>query len=95
MKKETREFFGLDEACEEGQRLRWQEKRKRLASRKYGQLKDHSNTTHHTLSFTSDFHALPEVREAGKKRSRKKGVGRGRWEMGGKEMKLVDGREKK
>lgn len=63
VKKETREFFGLDEACEEGQRLRWQEKRKRLASRKYGQLKDHSNTTHHTLSFTSDFHALPELQE--------------------------------
>lgn len=61
VKKETREFFGLDESSEENQRHRWQEKRKRLASRKYGQLKDQPNTTHHTQSFTSDFHALPEV----------------------------------
>ncbi|XP_045595914.1 inactive rhomboid protein 1 isoform X1 [Procambarus clarkii] len=63
VKKETREFFGLDESSEANQRQRWQEKRKRLASRKYGQLKDQPNTTHHTQSFTSDFHALPELQE--------------------------------
>ncbi|XP_042216308.1 inactive rhomboid protein 1-like isoform X4 [Homarus americanus] len=63
MKKETREFFGLDDTSEANQRQRWQEKRKRLASRKYGQLKDQPNTTHHTQSFTSDFHALQELQE--------------------------------
>ena len=62
VKKETKEFFGLDETSEDNQRQRWQDKRKRLASRKYGQLKDQTNTTHHTQSFTSDFHALSEVR---------------------------------
>ncbi|XP_071512963.1 inactive rhomboid protein 1 isoform X2 [Panulirus ornatus] len=65
VKKETREFFGLDESSEANQRLRWQEKRKRLASHKYGQLKDQPNTTHHTQSFTSDFHALTELQEGG------------------------------
>ncbi|KAG0720207.1 Inactive rhomboid protein 1 [Chionoecetes opilio] len=63
MKKETKEFFGLDEFSEDNQRQRWQDKRKRLASRKYGQLKDQTNTTHHTQSFTSDFHALSELQE--------------------------------
>ncbi|KAK8395160.1 hypothetical protein O3P69_006125 [Scylla paramamosain] len=63
VKKETKEFFGLDETSEDNQRQRWQDKRKRLASRKYGQLKDQTNTTHHTQSFTSDFHALSELRE--------------------------------
>ncbi|XP_068251140.1 inactive rhomboid protein 1-like isoform X2 [Palaemon carinicauda] len=63
MKKETREFFGLDDSSEESQRLRWQEKRKRLASRRYGQLKDQPSTTHHPQSFTNDFHALPELQE--------------------------------
>ncbi|KAK4293054.1 hypothetical protein Pmani_034216 [Petrolisthes manimaculis] len=64
VKKETHEFFGLCETSEEDQRQRWQSKRKRLASRKYGQLKDlpatTTTTTHHTQSFTSDFHALSE-----------------------------------
>ncbi|CAL4066401.1 unnamed protein product [Meganyctiphanes norvegica] len=66
MKKETKEFFGLDEDSENVQRYRWEEKRRRLASRKYGQLKDQPHTTHHTQSFTTaDFQALSELEEYG------------------------------
>ena len=53
MKKETREFFGLDEGSEVSQRQRWEDKRRRLASRKYGPLKDQtvssSHRHHHAL----------------------------------------------
>ncbi|XP_076041642.1 rhomboid-5 isoform X2 [Oratosquilla oratoria] len=63
VKKSTREFFGLDESSERTQRQRWEEKRKRLASRKYGQLKElQPHSTHpHQQSFTDDFHALSDI----------------------------------
>lgn len=50
VKKETREFFGLDEGTEETQRQRWEEKRRRLASRKYGQLKENTTSLSASLS---------------------------------------------
>lgn len=39
IKKETAVFFGVDEGTEERERLRWLQRRKRLCTRKYGQLK--------------------------------------------------------
>ena len=50
MKKETREFFGLDENNETSQKQRWEEKRRRLASRKYGNLKENSTSLSASLS---------------------------------------------
>ena len=50
VKKETREFFGLDEGSEATQRQRWEEKRRRLAARKYGQLKENSTSLSASLS---------------------------------------------
>lgn len=40
MKKEAKEFFGLDDESESKQKLKWEDKRRRLASRKYGPLRD-------------------------------------------------------
>ncbi|XP_039290855.1 inactive rhomboid protein 1 isoform X2 [Nilaparvata lugens] len=39
IKRETAVFFGVDESSEEVERARWLERRKRLATRKYGQLR--------------------------------------------------------
>ncbi|XP_049772143.1 inactive rhomboid protein 1 [Schistocerca cancellata] len=39
IKRETAVFFGVEESVEEEQRLRWLERRKRLAARKWGQLR--------------------------------------------------------
>lgn len=33
-------FFGLDEEFEETEKLKWLDRRKRLATRKYGELKN-------------------------------------------------------
>lgn len=33
-------FFGLDEEFEESEKLKWLDRRKRLATRKYGELKN-------------------------------------------------------
>jgi len=33
-------FFGLDEESEETEKLKWLDRRKRLATRKYGELKN-------------------------------------------------------
>lgn len=40
MKRETISFFGLNENIEGSQQEKWIERRKRLAVRKYGPLKD-------------------------------------------------------
>ncbi|RXG72692.1 Inactive rhomboid protein 1 [Armadillidium vulgare] len=40
MKKEAKEFFGLDDESESKQKSKWEDKRRRLASRKYGPLRD-------------------------------------------------------
>lgn len=40
IKRETSLFFGLDEEFEETEKLKWLERRKRLATRKYGELKN-------------------------------------------------------
>nr|XP_018913799.1 PREDICTED: inactive rhomboid protein 2 isoform X2 [Bemisia tabaci] len=39
IKKETAIFFGVEEQSQESERLRWLDRRKRLAARKYGQLR--------------------------------------------------------
>lgn len=39
IKRETAMFFGLDEEFEETEKLKWLDRRKRLATRKYGELK--------------------------------------------------------
>ncbi|XP_050422182.1 inactive rhomboid protein 1 isoform X2 [Adelges cooleyi] len=39
VKRETAMFFGLDEEYEETEKLKWLDRRKRLATRKYGELK--------------------------------------------------------
>jgi hypothetical protein len=40
IKRETAVFFGVDESSEEQQQARWLDRRKRLAVRKYGSLKE-------------------------------------------------------
>jgi len=40
IKRETSMFFGLDEEFEEIEKLKWLDRRKRLAARKYGELKN-------------------------------------------------------
>ncbi|KAE8748491.1 rhomboid like protein-1 [Frankliniella occidentalis] len=40
IKRETAAFFGVDAAQESAQRARWVDRRKRLAARRYGDLKD-------------------------------------------------------
>ena len=40
MKQETISFFGVNERIEAAQQEKWIERRKRLALRKYGSLKD-------------------------------------------------------
>lgn len=40
IKRETAMFFGLDEEFEETEKLKWLDRRKRLATRKYGELKN-------------------------------------------------------
>ncbi|XP_025835911.1 inactive rhomboid protein 2 isoform X2 [Agrilus planipennis] len=40
IKRETATFFGVDEQTEQDQQMRWLDRRKRLASRTYGPLKD-------------------------------------------------------
>ncbi|XP_034247424.1 inactive rhomboid protein 1 isoform X2 [Thrips palmi] len=40
IKRETAAFFGVDPMQEEAQRARWVDRRKRLATRRYGDLKD-------------------------------------------------------
>lgn len=39
IRRETAMFFGLDEEYEESEKLKWLDRRKRLATRKYGELK--------------------------------------------------------
>jgi hypothetical protein len=40
IKRETAVFFGVEESSEEEQQARWLDRRKRLAIRKYGSLKE-------------------------------------------------------
>lgn len=40
LKKETAKFFGVDTSSEEQERLKWNERQKRFALRRFGQLKD-------------------------------------------------------
>lgn len=74
LKRETKEFFGLEDEDETDsqQRMKWENKRLRLASRKYGPLREgvldsyysydrdggHSKTGQ---SFSNDCHALRDV----------------------------------
>lgn len=44
IKKEAKEFFGLDDESESKQKQKWEDKRRRLASRKYGPLRDGSQS---------------------------------------------------
>lgn len=39
IKRETAVFFGVHEGTEDSERARWLERRKRLCTRKYGQLR--------------------------------------------------------
>lgn len=50
LKTQTAEFFGLDEENESGQRQRWENKRKRLAVKKYGNLKENTSSLSSSLS---------------------------------------------
>ncbi|XP_050541106.1 inactive rhomboid protein 2-like isoform X1 [Daktulosphaira vitifoliae] len=50
VKRETAMFFGLDEEYEEIEKLKWLDRRKRLATRKYGELKP---------EFASSIHDTP------------------------------------
>ncbi|XP_037093859.1 inactive rhomboid protein 2-like [Pollicipes pollicipes] len=40
MKRGTKQFFGLDEECDDENQCRWLERRRRLAAKAYGRLKD-------------------------------------------------------
>lgn len=40
IKRETAMFFGLDEEYEDTEKLKWLDRRKRLATRKYGELRN-------------------------------------------------------
>ena len=40
IRRETAQFFGVEESKEDEQQARWLDRRKRLAARRYGSLKD-------------------------------------------------------
>lgn len=42
IRKETAVFFGVEESKDEEEQARWLDRRKRLAARRYGSLKDES-----------------------------------------------------
>lgn len=55
MKREVAKFFGVDVASEERERIKWSERQKRLALRRFGSLKQVID-----LSFQSCFHTCFE-----------------------------------
>lgn len=52
IKRETAMFFGLDEEFEETEKLKWLDRRKRLATRKYGELKNEYNSSVNEIPIT-------------------------------------------
>lgn len=65
IRRETAVFFGVEESVEDEQRTRWLERRKRLASRKWGQLRaEFSNTT--SAYATQQSREPPDVLPAGR-----------------------------
>lgn len=45
-------FFGLDEEFEETEKLKWLDRRKRLATRKYGELKNEYSSSVNEIPIT-------------------------------------------
>uniref|UniRef100_A0A1B6BZ94 Peptidase S54 rhomboid domain-containing protein n=1 Tax=Clastoptera arizonana TaxID=38151 RepID=A0A1B6BZ94_9HEMI len=52
IKRETAVFFGVHEGTEDREKARWLERRKRMCTRKYGQLKDEHQPCQPTVSRT-------------------------------------------
>lgn len=52
IKRETAMFFGLDEEFEETEKLKWLDRRKRLATRKYGELKNEYSSSVNEIPIT-------------------------------------------
>ncbi|KAJ9581253.1 hypothetical protein L9F63_023579, partial [Diploptera punctata] len=59
IKRETAVFFGVEESKEEDQRKRWLDRRKRLASRKYGSLREEYMTPTRRLQPPPDRMSAP------------------------------------